>query len=340
MLRIFKVKILFYGLCVLMFLLTQSGVEVRAGGHEDDDISKRKTLKIATWNIKEFGHKYEDVKRSKEDLKVIADILSKYDLVVITEFMSAQIKFTEEKKFEKVKAGSDFKKTLKYLSGDYKYYISEIAGPGYRGDEHYAFLYREGLVEPVIGEGMSGFYPDPPTETRKNGTFSRDPYWATFRAGNFDFTVIVTHTHWGDGKSDPAREHEKLEAVFQHVQDKNGEDENDVILLGDFNLDPDNPKMFLNLDPNDGKPDDDFRKRVDPPITPLFHGYEVKSHIFDTSLYDNIFFQIMPVKEYTGKSGVFYFDEVIFEGHDGKAGDISDHRPVWAEFRIDLKDDD
>ena len=47
----------------------------------------------------------------------------------------------------------------------------------------------------------------------------------------------------------------------------------------------------------------------------------------------------MHVKEYTGKSGVFYFDEVIFEGNDGKAGGISDHRPVWAEFRIDLEDD-
>ena len=62
MLRIFKVKILFYGLCVLMFLLTQSGVEIWAEGHEDGDVSKRKTLKIAAWNIKEFGHKYEDVK--------------------------------------------------------------------------------------------------------------------------------------------------------------------------------------------------------------------------------------------------------------------------------------
>ena len=337
MLRIFKAKNLFYDLCVLMLFFSLSGIDIRAGGHEED-VPKRKTLKIAAWNIREFGHKYENVKRSKDDLKVIADILSKYDFIVITEFMSAQVKFSEDGKFEKLKDESDFIRTFKYLSGKYKYYISEIAGPGYRGNEHYAFLYREELVELVPEK--RGFYPDPPTANRKNGTFSRDPYWATFRAGNFDFTVIVTHTHWGDGKSDPAREHEKLEAVFQHVQDENGEDENDVILLGDFNLNPDNPKMFLNLDPNDGKPNDDFRKRVDPPITPLFHGYEVKSHIFDTSLYDNIFFQIMHVKEYTGKSGVFYFDEVIFKGHDGKAGDISDHRPVWAEFRIDLKDDD
>ena len=35
-----------------------------------------------------------------------------------------------------------------------------------------------------------------------------------------------------------------------------------------------------------------------------------------------------------------YFDEIIFKRHDSKAGDISDHRPIWAEFRIDLEDDD
>ena len=335
MLRIFKVKVLFYGLCVLMLLFTLSGVEIRAEGHEDGDVSKRKTLKIAAWNIKEFGNKHEDVKRSKEDLKVIADILSKYDFIVITEFMSAQIEFSEERKVEKVKDESDFMKTFKNLSGNYKYYISEKAGRGFGGNEHYAFLYRAELVKPVVGEGMKGFYPDPPTETRKNGTFVRDPYWATFRAGNFDFTVIVTHTHWGDGKDDPAREHNKLRAVFQHVQGKNGEGENDVLLVGDFNLNPDNRRMFLNLMDTDDK-----NPSVEPAIVPLFHGYEIRSHIRDTSLYDNIFFQIMHVKEYTGKSGVFYFDEVIFEGNDGKAGGISDHRPVWAEFRIDLEDDD
>ena len=34
--------------------------------------------------------------------------------------------------------------------------------------------------------------------------FVRDPYWATFRAGTFDFSVIVVHVVWGDTVAEKA----------------------------------------------------------------------------------------------------------------------------------------
>ena len=66
-----------------------------------------------------------------------------------------------------------------------------------------------------------------------------------------------------------------------------------------------------------------------------------KSHIRDSSLYDNIFFQTDYVTEYLGSSGIDRFDETDF-GNDDKAANlaVSDHRPVWAVFRTDLDDDD
>ena len=66
-----------------------------------------------------------------------------------------------------------------------------------------------------------------------------------------------------------------------------------------------------------------------------------KSHIRDSSLYDNIFFQTDAVTEYLGISGIDKFDETDF-GNDDKAANlaVSDHRPVWAVFGTNLEDDD
>ena len=48
------------------------------------------------------------------------------------------------------------------------------------------------------------------------------------------------------------------------------------------------------------------------------------------------FFQADYVTEYLGSSGIDKFDETDF-GNDDKAANlaVSDHRPVWALFRID-----
>ena len=58
--------------------------------------------------------------------------------------------------------------------------------------ERYAFLYEPELVSVVMpGE----LYPD---AADGKDDFIRDPYWATFRAGKFDFSVIAVHVIWGD----------------------------------------------------------------------------------------------------------------------------------------------
>ena len=324
--------------CLFILVLPFALLDIAVRADEQEVV---KTLKIAAWNIREFGHRNDRINRETEDLKNIANILSQYDLIVITEFMSKQVNLSEDKKVQGVKKGSDFYKIFnEYLPEGYTYEITEIAGRGHGGNEHYAFLFRKNLVELVRKEG---FYPDPPVENSPKGIFTRDPYAATFSTGGFDFTIIVVHIQWGE-PADREREHKVLGDVFDHFQRENTEDENDVILVGDFNLNPTDPTMFLNLDSNDGNPDDHLRKKVDPAIVPLFHGSEIKSHIRDTSLYDNIFFQIMHLKEYTGESGVDCFDKVLYpndsrEKRISKAESISDHRPVWANFRINLDDD-
>ena len=156
--------------------------------------------------------------------------------------------------------------------------------------------------------------------------FARDPYWATFRAGEFDFSVIVVHVIWGDRVAGRQAEVRALADVYRYVQEANG-DEEDVLLVGDFNREPDDLIAYGNL-------------MALTSMTYLFR-LPQKSHIRDSSLYDNIFFQTDFVKEYLGRSGIDRFDETDF-GNDDKAANlaVSDHRPVWAVFGTNLEDDD
>ena len=117
-----------------------------------------------------------------------------------------------------------------------------------------------------------------------------------------------------------------LADVYRYVQKANGA-EDDVLLVGDFNRNPNDAESYSRI-------------MAIPSMIRLFE-LPQKSHIRDSSLYDNIFFQTDYVTEYLGSSGIDRFDETDF-GNDDKAANlaVSDHRPVWAVFRTDLDDDD
>ena len=146
-----------------------------------------------------------------------------------------------------------------------------------------------------------------------------------FRAGEFDFSVIAVHVIWGDTVGPRKAEVRALADVYKYVQDANG-DEDDVLLLGDFNRNPTDTESYRPI-------------MAIPSMTRLFN-FPQKSHIRDSSLYDNIFFQKNHVKEYLNRSGIDRFDETDF-GNDDKTANlaVSDHRPVWAVFSINRDDD-
>ena len=207
---------------------------------------------------------------------------------------------------------------LSQMGKAYQYQLSPAVGRSVK--ERYAFLYREDLVG-VVEQGE--LYPDAADGI---DNFSRDPYWATFRAGEFDFSVIVVHVIWGDTVGPRKAEVRALADVYRYVQEANGVEE-DVLLVGDFNRNPNDAEGYGPI-------------MAIPSMTRLFD-LPQKSHIRDSSLYDNIFFQTDFVTEYLGISGIDKFDETDF-GNDDKATNlaVSDHRPVWAVFGTNFEDDD
>ncbi len=260
---------------------------------------EKHTVDVAAWNIRVFSDKSRDA----ADVKLIADVLIGYDIAALVELRDEQV----------------LKRTvtqLEEMGRRYEYLISPAVGR--HMTERFAFLYDPQFVT-VSAPGQ--LYDD---GADGEEDFIRDPYFATFRAGSFDFTAIVVRVVWGKVE-ERQREIQSLADVYRQVQHADA-NENDVILLGDFNRNPDDSRAFARLESI-------------PSMINLFD-LPLTSHIEDTSLFDNIFFQSGHTSEYTGECGIDKFDEKDWANKDLAASQaVSDRRPVWARFSMNIDDD-
>ena len=126
----------------------------------------------------------------------------------------------------------------------------------------------------------------------------------------FTFTLINVHT-------DPdivATEMSVMDDVYRVVRD-DGRDEDDVIILGDFNADDAHLGELGQV----------------PGITWAISG--IPTNVRRTKQYDNIVFHSQATREFVGRSGVVDFMR-DYNLSTEEALEVSDHLPVWAEFSI------
>ncbi len=258
--------------------------------------NKVKKIRISSFNISNFSNS-----NNSDNLILMAQILKYSDIVAI----------------QGLKEEDTLKKTvgvLRKLGHNYSYDISPPVGRGIQ--ERYAFLYRPDKVT-MIQKGK--LYQE------KKTLFFRDPFYTSFQAGNFDFTLVTVHIPASGDSERQISEITALAEVYDALQ-KAAPLEQDIIILGTFNLPPDD-SSWKNL------------QRF-PTMTCLIRPPETTT-ITDSLLGDNLWFQKKYVREYTGTSGIIRFDENIFKNDDKKAQQaISNHRPVWADFSISAPDDD
>ena len=252
------------------------------------------TITIASWNVRI----YSTGSRDDAELELICDRLEQFDLVAVQELRDQEV----------------IDRTLAMLHGRGQAFDALVSDGVGRGVlERYGFLWRPERVE-LIDAG--GFYPDP------QDLLIREPYWATFRAGSFDFTLISTHNVWGDRVAYRRAETALMDDVYAYVQAADP-DEQDVMLVGDYNL----------------PPDDTGFEELRAVLTPLFDADE-HTVISDNEIYDNIWLDLAFVTEWTGETGIDRFDETAFGDDDSAASlAVSDHRPIWARFRTGSDDD-
>ena len=251
---------------------------------------------IASFNILRLG-------AAKKDMVQTAKILKGSDIVGLVEVINRD---GVEELVDELNKQSDEK---------WDYHISPFGVGSSKYKEYFAYVYKKDKVKFIKSEG---FY--------KNGKSSllREPYGATFQIGNFDFTLVLVHTIYGNNEAQRKAENFKMVDVYEYFQDRDTK-ENDIFIAGDFNL-----------------------YALDESFRPLYKHADKITYAIDPAIkttigtkgransYDNFFFSQKYTQEFTGSSGA-----LDFSGDNPKLMReiISDHIPVFIVVETS-KDDD
>ena len=276
-------------------------------------------LLIATWNIANLGAQ----DRLDEHYKLIAEIISWYDIVAIQEVKDDL---------------GGLRGIQKFLPANYKALFSDVAG----NEERMAYLYDGDKVN--IKEKI-GEIAIPPVQykhikidgfTQAFNGFDRNPYLASFQFGQFDFLLVNVHLYFGDDIEKASIERRCLEtfAVARWADLRRNSPNaytKNIIALGDFNL----PKT----DPADPI----YKALTSKGLVLPEHATKIYSNISNDKEYDQIAF-FPGLKSKIADKGVFPFDMVLFSDlYDPKKPKnfreylryyISDHRPKWIQVGL------
>jgi len=235
-------------------------------------------------------------------MDILSRIIKRYDVVAIQEIRS--------------KEQNVIPTLLSYVNDadtEYDYIISERLGRT-GSKEQYAFVYNTKTVDLIPG---SSYVTDD-----SDDVFEREPFVAFFRSGNFDFKVVNNHIK----PDDVPAELNQLAAVINDIYDSSSE--KDILVLGDMNADG----SYFN--------EENLVVTFPLWIQLIENGEDTTVAVSDNT-YDRMMTRDTTVNvEYTGASGVFRWDNEYGIMDASFVKKVSDHYPVYAEFRTDLPDDD
>jgi hypothetical protein len=220
------------------------------------------------------------------------------------------------------------------ISGGYSHPAGAAKNKG--NDERLAYIYDSRVIvftgmaaELLITDDFLGKAGVPKTNMSVPW---RTPYMVTFRAGNFDFMLITVHIQWNKKGGISARSKE-IEMITNWIGDRKTNTklyDPDIFLLGDFNIPGLRSKTFKALEK---------------------HGLTVhnKLRTFKTNLKQDAHYdQIAFYKENTAcellSAGVLNFYDAFFKKsmsestYEKMTYQISDHLPLWTEFKIEETD--
>lgn len=250
-------------------------------------------IRIATFNIQVFG---EAKMSSPRVVEVLTKIIQQYDVIAIQEIRAKNQNILP-----------DFVDKLNAEGRRYDYVIGPRLGRSV-SKEQYAFIFDTETIETDRTQLYTVNDPD--------DLLHREPLVGWFRtrsaspAEAFTFSLVNIHT-------DPdvaEQECDLLKDIFFLVRN-DGREEDDVILLGDFNLDARRMNALSRIGG----------------MNAAVIGLPTNTR--GTEQYDNILFTSDATKEFSGRSGVDNFLR-NYNLSLAEALEVSDHFPVWAEFNV------
>jgi deoxyribonuclease-1-like protein len=233
--------------------------------------------------------------RKPHVMNVLADLIRRFDLIAIQELRTTDTSVME-----------GLLQLVNRKGARYQYAVGPRLGRS-NSKEQYVFVFDPSRVELLPDTLMTVHDPQ--------DLLHREPFIGRFRARTSrlsqPFTFILVNIHTDPDETDS--ELDALGDVFVAVQ-QNHWREDDVILLGDLNVN------HLKMGKLGSLPDIAYTVRGE------------ATNTRGTKSYDNIVFNQIATDEFTGAAAVLDFQQEYGLTRD-QALEVSDHLPVWAEFR-------
>lgn len=288
-----------------------------------------RNLLIATWNLRAFGSltaswqsKAKDSpKRDWHSIACIAEIIKRFDIIAVQE-VKANLKALRD--------------LLKLLGPDYSFIMTDVNLGNVGNGERMAYIFDTRRVQ-LSGLACELTIPDE-FKTSENNQFAskqfvRSPYAVSFKAGKKTFILVTMHLLYGDTSKDRIVELQGIANWMSTMaSDVYAYDQN-VILLGDFNIDQRGDILYETF---------------------ISRGLYVPDKLSDPKILRSIFDQDKyydQIAWFNGADGIPQLSlEFVNGGYYPFTGValanrtdidkrdlswmISDHYPLWAEFRI------
>lgn len=287
-----------------------------------------KNLLIATWNIRGFGEitrkwkssDNDSPKRDYHSIACIAEIIRRFDIIAIQE-VKANLKGLRE--------------VLKILGNDWSLILTDVNQGDSGNGERMAFLFDLRRVQ-LSGLACELVVPNEWTENINEALFDkqfvRSPYAVSFRTQNQTFILVTLHILYGKVSDERIGELKGIAKWLSNwANDINSYHQN-LIALGDFNIDK-RGDLLNQTFISEGLY-----------IPPALQKKEVTRSIFDkTKFYDQIaWFKDSDKKnnlslEFVSGGNYDFLNKVLLNRNLTKqelSFMISDHFPLWVEFKI------
>jgi endonuclease/exonuclease/phosphatase family metal-dependent hydrolase len=311
------------------------------------------SLLLGTWNLRELDSPTWGL-RIPESYAYMAEIIARFDLVAVQEVRSDL---------------QALKQLCHRLGHHWSYLVSDTTAGKAGNQERLAFLYDTRKVRFL---GMAGELVLPPVKSGGKEIpatqVARTPLMAAFQVGWTKFVLTTVHIVYGEKTAEPVARIEEIKQVAEFLK-KRTEDPTEpihnFIVLGDFNIFAEGDRTMKALTEAG-----DFSIPEQIASIP-------GSNLTGEKKYDQIAYRSREGRfEATGNAGVFdyyrhvftaddsatyrpYIDRYIKERHAaGKKSpkepttdaarlsqfktwrtyQMSDHLPLWAEFRVDFSD--
>jgi endonuclease/exonuclease/phosphatase family metal-dependent hydrolase len=293
------------------------------------DLGRRQagTLVIGSWNIRAFD---DGTPRRDESYHYIAEIIDKFDICAVQE----------------VKTDLDpLRRLVRLLGPNWDWFVTDVTEGDPGNTERQAFLYNTDVVRfrNLVGELVL------PADALVAGEqIARTPYFASFQAGWFRFTLMGLHiVYGGSNAAARARRAAELRAVAERAARRAAETDEVYVLIGDMNIEARDDAIMASL--------------TDQGFTVPFFG---PTNLGGTKHYDQIAFtgnhqktNFLQAGRIDWRGAVFgaadkdhyeaivqaaratpYADwDVSYQAHFASF-EMSDHLPIWVELRTDYSD--